>query len=192
MGLFRESDLRARADRGTPLQKSAGTVLSEKVLDSVQVNQFDIFLSHSLVDQKLILGIWLSLEDMGYKVYVDWIHDMHLSRDSVTKETALVLRQRMLSCKSLFFATTANSSGSKWMPWELGFKDGHNRKAAILPVAQTAVDSYVGQEYLGIYPYISKDPVKGGTDEKLWVNTSPTCYVLFDGWLEGKEPYERS
>lgn len=192
MGLFRESDLRTRADRGTPLQKSAGTVLSEKVQGSVQASQFDIFLSHSLVDQKLILGIWLSLEDMGYKVYVDWIQDRHLIRDSVTKETARVLRQRMLSCKSLFFATTANSSESKWMPWELGFKDGHNHKAAILPVVQTMVDSYVGQEYLGIYPYISKDLIKGGADDKLWVNTSPSCYVLFDKWLEGQEPYEHS
>ena len=192
MGLFKESDLRARADRGTPIQKSAGTVLSEKILDSVQVPQFDIFLSHSLADQKLILGIWLSLEDMGYKVYVDWIQDRNLSRDSVTKETARVLRQRMLSCKSLFFATTANSSGSKWMPWELGFKDGHNRKAAILPVVQTTADSYAGQEYLGIYPYVSKDPVKSTSEEKLWINTSSTCYVLFDKWLEGQEPYERS
>lgn len=92
MGLLRESDLHARADRGTPLQKSASTVLTEKVQASAQVSQFDIFLSHSLSDQKLILGIWLSLEDMGYKVYVDWIHDRHLSRDSVTKETARVLR----------------------------------------------------------------------------------------------------
>ncbi|WP_296555446.1 toll-Interleukin receptor [Pigmentiphaga sp.] len=173
------------------MQKSASTILTEKVQASAGATQFDIFLSHSLNDQKLILGIWLSLEDMGYKVYVDWIHDRHLSRDSVTKETARVLRQRMLNSESLFFATTANSSGSKWMPWELGFKDGHNRKAAVLPVAQTAMDSYVGQEYLGIYPYVSKDPTKGNVDEKLWINVSTTCYVLFDKWLEGQEPFER-
>ncbi|QUP54616.1 toll-Interleukin receptor [Ralstonia syzygii] len=117
MGLFKESDLRARADRGTPLQKSAGAIISEKFEASAQVEEFDIFLSHSLNDQKLILGIWLSLEDMGYKVYVDWIHDRHLSRDSVTKETAHVLRLRMQSSKSLFFATTASSSASRWMPW---------------------------------------------------------------------------
>lgn len=175
MGLLRESDLRARADRGIPLQKSASTVLTEKVQASAQVTQFDIFLSYSLSDQKLILGIWLSLEDMGYKVYVDWIHDRHLSRDSLTKETARVLRQRMLSSKSLFFATTANSSGPKWMPWELGFKDGHNRKAAVLPVAQTTSETFAGQEYLGIYPYVSKDPIKGSADEKLWINASATC-----------------
>ena len=61
MGLFTEVDLRARADRGVPLQKSAGTILNERVVAKARVEQFDIFLSHSLSDQKLILGIWLSL-----------------------------------------------------------------------------------------------------------------------------------
>lgn len=97
----------------------------------------------------------------------------------------------MLSSKSLFFATTTNSSGSKWMPWELGFKDGHNRRAAVLPVVQTTIETYAGQEYLGIYPYVSKDPIKGSREEKLWINTSATCYVLFDKWLEGQEPFKR-
>ncbi|MCD5326783.1 toll/interleukin-1 receptor domain-containing protein [Chromobacterium piscinae] len=191
MGLFKDSTLRARAARGTTLQKSATKVLDEKAHASAKVAKFDIFLSHSLSDQELILGIWLSLEDMGYKVYVDWIHDRQLSRDSVSKDTAHVLRQRMLSCKSLFFATTTNSTESKWMPWELGFKDGQNHKAAILPVARTDTNQYAGQEYLGIYPYVSKDPTKGSSIEKLWINASPTCYVLFDDWLLGKDPYER-
>lgn len=194
MALFNEADLRTRADRGTPIQKSASTILNEKVLSSTRSDEFDIFLSHSFSDQKLILGIWLSLEDMGYKVYVDWIHDKNLSRDSVTKDTARVLRQRMLNSKSLFFATTSNSSQSKWMPWELGFKDGHNRRSAIFPVSQsqTQTNSYVGQEYLGVYPYVSKDRVQGGTTDKLWINTSSTCYVLFDHWLTGQEPKECS
>lgn len=74
MALFKESDLRARADMGTPVFESASNVLSRKVQTSANVANFDIFLSHSFSDQKIILGIWLSLEDMGYKVYVDWIH----------------------------------------------------------------------------------------------------------------------
>lgn len=191
MGLFTEVNLRARADKGIPIQKSAGTVLNERVLAKVRVEQFDIFLSHSISDQKLILGIWLSLEDMGYEVYVDWIHDRQLSRDSVTKETAEVLRRRMRSSKSLFFATTANSSASKWMPWELGYKDGHNKRAAVLPVSQGSTSTYLGQEYLGIYPYVTEDPAQGQTMNSLWINESPTRYVSFDAWLNGKEPTQR-
>ena len=191
MGLFTEVDLRARADRGVPLQKSAGTILNERVVAKARVEQFDIFLSHSLSDQKLILGIWLSLEDMGYEVYVDWIHDRQLSRDSVTKETAEVLRHRMRSSKSLFFATTANSSASKWMPWELGYKDGQNKRAAILPVSQSSTNTYSGQEYLGIYPYVTEDPAQGQSKKSLWINESPSRYVSFEAWLSGKEPTQR-
>jgi hypothetical protein len=191
MALFTESDLRLRADRGTPSQKSASNVLSEKALRSAGVKEFDIFLSHSFSDQKLILGIWLSVEDMGYKVYVDWIHDRQLSREIVNKETASVLRDRMLNCRSLFFATTANSSSSKWMPWELGFKDGHNRRAAILPVAQHASSTFTGQEYLAIYPYVAKDQAANSPGDKLWIHASSSCYITFDAWLKGSDPIQR-
>lgn len=192
MSLFTDSDLRSRAARGKPIYKSVQAALEEHVLDSASRKEFDIFLSHSFDDKELILGITLTLEDMGYTIYVDWIHDRNLSRDKVTKETAQVLRQRMISSKSLFFATTSNSNSSKWMPWELGFKDGHNRKAAILPVASSSMSSYTGQEYLGIYPYIQRAPTLAApTKDRLWVHTSPNVYVLYEDWLKGKEPYER-
>ncbi|MBK6616473.1 MAG: hypothetical protein IPG27_21115 [Ottowia sp.] len=128
---------------------------------------------------------------MGYEVYVDWIHDRQLSRDSVTKETAEVLRRRMRSSKSLFFATTANSSASKWMPWELGYKDGQNKRAAILPVSQSSTNTYSGQEYLGVYPYVTEDRAQGQTNKSLWINESPSRYVSFDAWLSGQEPTQR-
>ena len=53
-------------------------------------------------------------------------------------------------------------------------------------------NSYAGQEYLGIYPYVSRDPMQGSSGkDRLWINTSSTCYVVFEKWLEGEEPYER-
>ncbi|WP_382161572.1 toll-Interleukin receptor [Hydrogenophaga sp. ANAO-22] len=191
MSLFIEANLRQRARAGIPFNKSATHVLSERVQANVRVSQFDIFLSHSFNDQELILGIMMSLEDMGYKVYVDWVHDGQLSRDRVTSETATVLRLRMKMSKSLFYATTINSSASKWMPWELGYMDGHNGKAAILPVAQQSTTSYSGQEYLGVYPYVQKDLVRNTSSERLWIHRNPSTYVLFDDWLKGIEPFQR-
>ncbi|MCZ8227525.1 MAG: TIR domain-containing protein [Burkholderiaceae bacterium] len=192
MALFKESFLRSRAARGTPVMESANSMLVKKATASAGTHQFDIFLSHSFDDKDIVLGMWLALEDMGYTVYVDWIHDRNLSRDKVTKETAQVLRERMRNSKSLFFATSNSSATSKWMPWELGFKDGHNKKAAILPIAQTDTQSYVGQEYLGIYPYITEDTANdGSTNKRLWVRRSTTCYTLFESWLQGQEPTER-
>lgn len=189
MGLFIESNLRTRAIRQRSANKSTNAVLLEKVQASTQLNQFDIFLSHSISDQELILGIWYSLEDLGYKVYVDWINDPLLSRDSVSKKTADALRLRMSQSKCLFFATSANSSTSKWMPWELGFMDGHNRRAAILPVSNTTANTYSGQEYLGIYPYVTQDKAEGESKDSLWINASISSYVKFDLWLTGLNPY---
>jgi hypothetical protein len=191
MGLFKESDLRNRAERSATLQKSAGTILNEKAQAAAALERFNIFLSHSFHDHKLILGARLTLEEIGYNVYVDWIHGRQLSRDNVTKETAAILRSRMRKSRSLLFATTANSSESIWMPWELGYMDGYRGRTAILPVSQSDRDSYQGQEYLGIYPYASKDPMKGEKRDRLWINTSTTCYVSFEQWVEGREPYER-
>ncbi len=191
MALFKESYLRARAAAGKQIHESSNTVLTKKASAIFASDVFDIFLSHSFDDKDIVLGIWFALEDMGFKVYVDWIHDQSLSRDRVTKETAEVLRHRMRNSKSLFFATSSSSSASKWMPWELGYKDGHNQKAAILPIAQTDTQSYVGQEYLGVYPYITEDAVLGGNPQKrLWVRRSSTCFVLFESWLNGVEPIQ--
>jgi hypothetical protein len=76
------------------------------------------------------------------------------------------------------------------MPWELGFKDGHNTRVAVLPIVQYPATSYNGQEYLGIYPYVDQAPDTSG-GQKLWVNRSPTCYVQFDMWVNGADPTER-
>lgn len=75
------------------------------------------------------------------------------------------------------------------MPWELGFMDGKKSKSAILPVSQnSASDTYKGQEYLGIYPYITRD-TDTNQRERLWVHESAETYINFDAWLSGKQPY---
>lgn len=193
MALFDAQSLRARAQRTTTLTKSANAVLQESVTASASRTSFDIFLSHSYLDSQVILGIKLALEDMGHSVYVDWIEDRQLSRDNVTRETAAVLRNRMMQSKSLFYATSANASNSKWMPWELGYMDGLKSKSAILPVllSPSSTNDYKGQEYLGIYPYINKAQPQGGTSDVLWVHESPNTYVLYTAWLNGTKPTKR-
>lgn len=98
----------------------------------------------------------------------------------------------MKRSRSLFFSTTSQASNSKWMPWELGYKDGHSTRVAILPVSGsiTTSNEYKGQEYLGIYPYITQQNDMDGK-ERLWVRRSATSYIDLENWLAGKEPYER-
>lgn len=150
---------------------------------------YDIFLSHSYSDKELIYSVKSELEAYGYKVYIDWIDDNQLSREEVTKDTAEILKNRMDRAKSLVFVTTENSINSKWMPWELGYFDGKNGKVAILPVLKTLNDEFKGQEYLGLYDYITKNhlnklfisnrknPIKNGFFRDILSKTN------FNDWL---------
>jgi hypothetical protein len=191
MALITESDLRTRARRAPDVMVRADSVLTERVRKQEQIETYDIFLSHAYEDKELILGVVLTIEDLGFRVYVDWRDDSQLDRARVTHGTAAKLRKRMQSSRSLLYSTTAQAKNSKWMPWELGYKDGNGGRVAVLPVSasQSNSDEYSGQEYLGIYPYVTKDRNKKG-DDKLWVHHSLTKYVVFDNWLKGEEPSE--
>jgi TIR domain len=131
-----------------------------------QRDQFDIFLSHSLLDKEVVKGIYMALIKQGYSVYVDWIIDPGLDRKNVTKLSAEKIRSRLKSSKSLILALSENVSMSKWIPWELGFVDGNkNGKCALLPISDDATNSkvFLRSEYLKLYPYIKNDstfPVK--------------------------------
>lgn len=124
---------------------------------------YDIFLSHSFQDAQIIAGIKMWLEEQGQTVYVDWIDDAHMDREQVTAATAAILRERLKASRSLLFATSEASPRSKWMPWELGFFDGFRpNRVAILPVVAVAGDTFVGQEYLGLYPTVNRISELGG------------------------------
>lgn len=115
---------------------------------------YDVFLSHSSLDADVIAGIQTLLASQGLRVYVDWLEDPQADRTKVTAKTAEMLRGRMRNSRSLIFATSETSSRSRWMPWELGYFDGFRTgHVAILPLVKNSTDPFVGQEYLGLYPY---------------------------------------
>lgn len=133
------------------------------------------------MDADLILGLKEYLEsEFNLSVYVDWIEDLQLDRSSVNRETADLLRTRMRACKSLIYAISNNSNKSRWMPWELGYFDGHkNGKVAIMPITKNANDQFKGEEYLQLYKYIEriaktysyeKDKLRiNGIELKAWI-----------------------
>jgi hypothetical protein len=187
MSTFKIADIRARAKRELTFQKSAATILKEDVAAQKTTRTYDIFLSHSFRDAEIILGVKLTLEDFSYSVYVDWIEDPKLNRSEVSKETAKILRKRMDCCKGLFYSTTESSAGSKWMPWECGYMDGKKGKSAILPLTNTGLNLFRGQEYLGVYPYIQRAKSISGVT-KLWVYDDINTYCTLDGWFSGLNP----
>jgi hypothetical protein len=186
------ASLRGKAEASTKyVMKSAAVLLSENVRAQVQspAKTYDIFLSHSFRDADLILGLKLRLEeDFGHSVYVDWVAEPQLDRSNVTAATAQALRTSMNRCKGLLYASTENSTTSKWMPWECGYFDGKFGRSAIFPITDSPKTDYKGQEYLGVYPYIAEDIIKGQTKNVLWVTTAPNIYCTLGQWLSGVQP----
>ncbi len=185
MSLFVESTVKARgravAQRG--LTKVAAAVLTESMETFSPAKQYDVFLSHSVRDADLVLGIKSLLEDSGNSVYVDWIEDKKLDRSKVTAATAETLRIRMNSCKSLFYITTPNAVHSKWMPWECGYFDGKKDKVAIVPVVEyQGGNAYAGQEYLGLYPYVVQQG-DAYPKPKLWIHLNESRRLSYDEWV---------
>lgn len=192
MAIFTESKVRSRARReSTNFSKASSDLLEERVRKQASVYGFDVFLSHAFDDKELLEGTVLLLEDLGYSVYLDWKNDPQLDRAKVTTATAAVLRERMRSCQCLLFAVTPEAKDSVWMRWELGWKDGENGRVAILPIEGSTTDAWTGQQFLGLYPYASDGAIRSTGEMKYWIHRSESCYVLFDEWLNGKEPFER-
>jgi hypothetical protein len=193
MALLLESTLRARAQRETGTLKTAYGALNEHMEKQSKVSQHDIFLSHAYEDKDVVLGAALTIEDLGYSVYIDWREDPSLDRSKVTAATAAKLRERMRACKCLFYSITPSAADSVWMKWELGFKDGMSNRTAILPVVTSGNgDDYQGQQFLGIYPYVSDGLMVSNSKNFLWIHRSQKRYVTFDQWISGQEPYDRS
>ena len=160
MSFFTQDEARAAAKQAKG-NRNIKAVITESMESYKEADSFDIFLSHSSSDADLVIGIKELLEQRGKRVYVDWVDDPELDRSRVTKETAARLRHRMLQSESLFYVATDNATKSKWMPWELGFFDGLKRdKVRILPVLLSSNQSFDGQEYLGLYPVVSKEELE--------------------------------
>lgn len=161
MAFITERELRRKSIIAkTKFSKTSNQILTES-FDNFNLNKtYDIFLSHSFRDADLILGLKEYLEsEFNLTVYVDWIEDSQLNRSSVNRETADLLRTRMRACRSLIYAVSSNSNESKWMPWELGYFDGHKSgKVAIMPITHNSNDQFKGEEYLELYQYIEKVP----------------------------------
>jgi hypothetical protein len=187
MAFLKKSDLLARyrrssariADEG---QEKAFAAFSLDLLAAASLrSEYDIFLSHSYDDARIVKQIRDMLADAGYTVYVDWLVDGTLDRSHVTSETAKLLRSRMDTCKSLIYVTSPSARQSVWMPWELGYMDARTQRVSIAPVLDER-DEFSGREYLGLYPYLDL------TLDHFYIHASPRDYARIGDWLRGGGP----
>lgn len=149
---------------------------------------FDIFLSHSSLDASQVLGIYYVLKGRGYSMYLDRIWDPHLRRRRVSRKTATTIRLRMTQCRSLFVATSSNTTRSMWVLWELGFTDGLTGKAAVLPILPEDAVSFGGLTYFELYPTVQDDPsTRKPSDLTIWDGSSQIG--TWEQWLAMSKRY---
>ncbi|MFN4229650.1 toll/interleukin-1 receptor domain-containing protein [Parvibaculum sp.] len=192
MGTLTEANIRERGLREAG-PRPPRALLNESVRDFAKHRTYDIFLSHSVRDDTLVLGVKAWLEDQNRTVYVDWIDDPQLDRSKVTPSTAEMLRQRMDRCESLIYLHSENSGTSKWMPWELGYFDGKSGAVAILPVTKTEQTNFSGQEYLGIYPWIDQGSLDlYGSESRMRVHKSSSDYKGWSEWTRQPKSFRKT
>jgi hypothetical protein len=186
MALLTETEVRARGAQMRTLRKSAAR---EILAETASANaHFDVFLSHSSNEpEEILLGIKGFLEDAGLSVYVDKYTDPQLSPEEVTPKTAETLRGRLRASQSLLYVYSSHSKLSRWMPWELGFMDGAGRRIGVAPVVQTARDTFDGEQYLGLYPYLDRTTISGQDSQALWINRGLREYTEYGDWVRGKK-----
>ncbi len=148
-------------------------------------DRYDIFISHSYDDARIIRHLRDLLVGKGYKVYVDWIEDKLLDRTKVTTRTAGTLRERMKCCSSLLYITSVSAEKSVWMPWELGYMDAKTGRVAVAPILDDDED-FDGQEYLGLYPYLDL------TSDTFYIHSNPLRWINFKSWMLGENPIKHS
>lgn len=155
--------------------KNASRILEEET--ATKRPSYDVFFSHSYDDRAIILGAKRFIERKGYTVFVDWLEEPQLNRNKVNKATAAALRSYMDICRCLIYAYSPSIGDSKWCPWELGYFDGKNGKAYVMPIIDEPSQSYVGIEYVGLYPIIREEKAKNG-EINLYVFAGGTYFHL--------------
>ncbi len=147
---IRQAEIQQYSNYST-FQKSSKTARIE--------NKPTAFLSHSHKDAHLAKGVQGFLHAQGWEVYIDW-EDVRMP-ERPNRETAERIQAKIRELDTFLFLATANSSSSRWCPWEIGYADGKKPIDSILILQTSDSSGFVyGSEYLDLYRHI--DFAQGG------------------------------
>jgi hypothetical protein len=143
LALFQSTLLnsRHRATAGTQFKRS---------------NQLSAFLCHSHKDRAMALGLQVFLKEAGVDLYIDW-QDPEMP-ESPDRQTAERIQTSIQTTDRFLFLATANSTNSRWCPWEIGYADGKKDadRILVIPTRDTSGNHY-GNEYLQLYRRIDSN-----------------------------------
>lgn len=154
-------------------RKSRINNLLEAKLETINDNDYDVFLSHSSRDKDLVGKVRDVIEkEFGYKAYVDWDENSGMKR----REVANTVKEVMRRCKTFLIIKTKNSDESSWVSWETGyfealkFKNVYNNfeKIGVLVIEDEGYDvtevkrkeGCCHQEYLLRYTFVNESNLK--------------------------------
>lgn len=160
MAFLHETEVRHRA-RTRARRFGVGVPDELRSIARERSAKYDIFLSQTIRDAEIVLGVYDLLTDLGYVVFCDWIDAPEADRNEVSPENAKSIRQAMSRSDTLLFLDSDGADQSLWMCWELGWFDGTKGPVAVLPVLPDSENFYRGREFLGLYPYVELDD-RGG------------------------------
>ena len=197
MAFLRESDVRARARQRAAVQ---GVSVAEALGRAARqrLARYDIFLSQTVRDAEIVLGVYDVLTSAGHKVFCDWIEAPEADRSQVTPANAAFVRATMGVSDTLLFLDTEGAAQSLWMCWELGWFDAAKGTVGILPVLGEGERYYRGREFLGLYPYVELDesgrlkvvrPVVAGPSGIMLFEAPNSC--SFDSWRSDPRDFMR-
>lgn len=122
------------------------------------LQEYDVFLSQAIRDKEVVLGIYATLvEDLGLRVFCDWLEDPDNDHAVTTTRDAADLRKKLSASTALVFIDSDHAVASTWMSWEIGWFDAAKGRICVLPVAEDASEGYRGREFLGLYPVARPD-----------------------------------
>lgn len=129
-------------------------VIAKSLNEALARKQQTAFLCHSHKDKELAEGLQILLTENGWDLYIDW-QDGELP-STPDKETAAKIKAKITQSGWFLFLATANSTDSRWCPWEIGYADATKKHDNIL-IIPTEDDNgrWHGNEYLQLYRKIT-------------------------------------
>lgn len=148
MAFYTEAQLEKIAD-SPEMEKRA----SRHLIESFSAAGLTIFLSHSHLDKKIVLGWIRDLAALGVNIYVDW-NDSAMPRVT-SRETADRIKKRIDDVDLFVVLATNAALDSKWVSWEIGIADKTKGESRVLlaPVSPKS-GTWKGNEYLQLYKTI--------------------------------------
>lgn len=94
---------------------------------------------------------------------MDWVNDKdELIRTLTSKDTAIVITERIKASKAILYVHTNSSMNSKWTPWKLGFAYAIGKPVLVYKVEASNDDP----EYLQLFELVVFEDKKFKLNDK--------------------------